>query len=247
MRRDISGWMVRLDDETVAEYVHSGSWRGQTLADVALPERESSRVLYYDGPDTITCGNVVRQALSLSSALRRRGLRPGDVISFQLPNWHEAAVVNLAAVLCGLVTNPVVPIYRDAEVGFILRDCRSRILFVPKMFRNYDYVAMSERLRPLLPDLQEVVVVRGEDPVATSFSDMIIDPQFEVPPVRLDPNAVKFIMYTSGTTGRPKGVLHTHNTIATELRAQQQYWDIGPTDIIFMPSPVTHITGFLLS
>eukprot|EP01042_Synura_sphagnicola_P031151 gene31151-40104_t len=94
---------------------------------------------------------------TLARALPHMGLVRGDCIAFQLPNWIEAAVINLAAGLAGLVVCPIVPIYRDAEAGWMLRDSRTRVMFVAQMFRNYDFAAMVDRLRPGLPDLFHVV------------------------------------------------------------------------------------------
>src|SRR3546814_4688455 len=60
-----------------------------------------------------------------------------------------------------------------------------------------------------------------------------------------DPNAVKLLLYTSGTTSHPKGVLHSHNSLMAELLAARGYWGLGASDVVLMPSPVTHITGYL--
>src|SRR3546814_1568695 len=60
-----------------------------------------------------------------------------------------------------------------------------------------------------------------------------------------DPNAVKLLLYTSGTTSHPKGVLHSHNSLMAELLAARDYWGLGASDVVLMPSPVTHITGYL--
>ena len=84
-----------------------------------------------EGSHTRTFAAMAAEARRLAAAFRASGLKPGEVVSFQLPNWYEAMVVNLAAAMCGLVCNPIVPIYRDAEVRFILRDCKAKMLFVP--------------------------------------------------------------------------------------------------------------------
>jgi acyl-CoA synthetase (AMP-forming)/AMP-acid ligase II len=129
----------------------------------------------------------------------------------------------------------------------MLKDCRSRMLFVPREFRRFDYAAMAERVKPALPDLAEVVVVRGDKGAFSGFDELLAEEGEVPPPPAQDPNAVKIIMYTSETTGRPKGVLHSNNTLHCEMRAICDYWRVSPTDVIFMPSPVTHATGYMLA
>ena len=252
MRRDSSGWSTRLDEETVTRFTRSGQWTGVTLAQCARERarQEPDRLAVVDGDARLTFQQLYERGLRLASALRRAGLRPGDVISFQLPNWNEAMVLNLAAAIGGFVCNPIIPIYRDAEVGFILKSSRTRVLFVPEAFRSTDYLAMVERLRPSLPDLKEVVTVRSVRDGYACFDrwlsrevDDLIKIERSFPEV--DPNAVKLLLYTSGTTGNPKGVLHTHNTLRAEIDAVVAFWRLTSKDVVLMPSPVTHITGYL--
>ena len=246
MRQDVSGWQTRLSDELIAENTNSGIWRNKTLADLldAQVARDPGQILIVDGDVRVSARDIHDQAGAVAGALQKRGLVAGDVISFQLPNWREAVVVDVAAAMLGLVCNPIIPIYRDAEVAYILKDAGTKIVFVPTEFRNFDYVAMIERHRADLPDLAHIVTVRGGAPGCVSYDALLEEgANFERPAV--DPNAVKLIMYTSGTTGRPKGVLHSHNTIDTENQAFSKFLGLGPDDVILMPSPLTHITGYL--
>jgi acyl-CoA synthetase (AMP-forming)/AMP-acid ligase II len=247
VQTDISGWVTRLCDEDIARYTVSGAWRNVTVADCAarLAQRAPDRVGVVEGERSVSIGRLSDEAHRLAAALRGRGLQPGDVVSFQLPNWVETLVINLAACLAGLVVNPIVPIYRDAELRHILRDARSRLFFAPASFRGFDHATMAQRLRPALPMLREVVVVRGEAAGCTAYLDLVERVQSAPPPKRVDPNAVKLLLYTSGTTGSAKGVLHSHNTIMSEVDAVIGFWDITDRDVVLMPSPVTHITGYL--
>ncbi|MGJ7531395.1 AMP-binding protein [Variovorax sp. GB1P17] len=254
MRKDVSRWSTRLDDDMAARYRASGQWTGMTLARCAADRAAGmpGKIAVVDGKVQLTFAQLLDQATRLARTMRRAGLVPGDVVSFQLPNWHETLVINLACSLGGFVCNPIVPIYRDAEVGFILRSSRTRLLFVPDVFRKTDYVAMVQRLRADLPDLQQVVVLRPGRMVDATYDGWLSqgdgegrpqDPPGEFVPV--DPDAVKLLLYTSGTTGDPKGVLHSHNTIRSEIDAVMRFWAITPDDVVLMPSPVTHITGYL--
>lgn len=246
--QDISGWRTRLTDEMVARYTASGQWSGVTIADRARDwaDRTPDAVAVIGGGSTLTYQELFDAATALARTFISHGLRPGDVVSFQLPNWHEAVIINIAAALTGVIVNPIVPIYRDAEVGFILNDARTRVLFIPDALRSISYIDMIERLRAGLPNLEHVVLVRAERPGYASFEDWRApggsdDIGFPV----VDPNAIKLVLYTSGTTGVPKGVLHSHNTLGAEIDAFAAYRSLTAADIVFMPSPVTHIAGYL--
>jgi acyl-CoA synthetase (AMP-forming)/AMP-acid ligase II len=247
--RDSKGWVTRLTPETIARHARSGAWRGETLVDRAARQRQRQpdRVAVLEGQRGRTFAQLHEDAERLAAAFDASGLRSGDVVSFQLPNWIEAMVVNLAAAMRGLVCNPIVPIYRDAEVRHILRDCGAKMFFIPRSFRSIDYVEMVERMRADLPAGLEPVVVRGEAPGFTTWDGLLARAAgatpAPTPPV--EPNAVKLVMYTSGTTGSPKGVLHTHNTIMAELDAVDAFFRLADDDVVLMPSPVTHITGYL--
>jgi acyl-CoA synthetase (AMP-forming)/AMP-acid ligase II len=246
----VSGWATRLRDEDVARYTERGEWRNVTLADCARRQAEQAaqHTAVVEGERSASFATLLAQANQLAAALRAMGLQRGDVISFQLPNWIEAMVINLAACIAGLVVNPIVPIYRESEVRHILRDAGAKLFFVPQRFRNFDYPAMATRLRSEIPSLQHVVVVRGEAPGCMDYEALLASGEGQAP-VReaSDANAVKLVLYTSGTTGSPKGVLHSHNTIMSEIDAVIAFWGITGTDVVLMPSPVTHITGYLYS
>jgi acyl-CoA synthetase (AMP-forming)/AMP-acid ligase II len=248
MRTDVSGWVTRLDDEAIGRYTRSGAWRGVTLADHAVREAEGApdRVAVIEGERSITCGQVLSEAYRLVGAFNALGLKPGDVISFQLPNWIETVAINVAAALAGLIVNPIVPIYRESEVRYILANSRARVFFIPEHFRSFDYPAMAQQLRAELPVLREVVVVRGRAPGFHTYDELLdLGGAERATRNRMDANAIKLVLYTSGTTGNAKGVLHSHNTMMSEIDAVIDYWGIDSKDVVLMPSPVTHITGYL--
>src|SRR6516164_5461077 len=144
LERDISGFMVRRSDEVTAQYRAAGYWRDGTLVDIAREraKEDPDRVLLIEGDRRLTRGEAWDKAYRLAFFLMSRGLKPGDVISYQMPNWVESSVVALAARMVGLVINPIPPIYRDSELEYILKDCGSKLIFIPEAFRKFDYVAM---------------------------------------------------------------------------------------------------------
>jgi acyl-CoA synthetase (AMP-forming)/AMP-acid ligase II len=246
VERDVGGFPVRRSADTAARYGAAGYWRDETLADVARARthEDPARTLLVEGERRISRGEVWEQARRLAAFFAARGLQPGDVVSFQLPNWIESAVISLAVRLGGLIINPIPPIYREAELGYIAADCGAKLIFVPDTFRGFDHVAMLEKLRPRLPALKDVVVVRGERPSALAWEDALAFaplPETDLP--EAVPSAVMMAMYTSGTTGRAKGVLHSHHSFDYKVRQMAEVWGLSSDDVFFMPSPVTHITG----
>lgn len=244
-------WPRRIDAARAAAWRRDGAWRDEPVSRAAraIARIDPDRVTHVSGELRLTASLLVAQAERLATSLHARGLRSGDVVSFQLPNWHEAVVIDLAASMLGLVVNPIVPIYRDAEVELILDDCGAKAIFLPSTFRGYDYAAMLARIRPRLPGLALVCGVRvdGDVPALAEADrfERLVDasvPRHQGP--EPDPDAVKMIMYTSGTTGRPKGVLHSHNTLQRAIRECARHWGIASGDAFLMASPVTHVTGF---
>ncbi len=242
MKTDPSGWSIRWSDELAERYRAEGHWRNDTLVDAARAAvaEDPARILLIEGDNKLSRGDAWEKALRLAGFFLESGLKPGDVVAFQLPNWTESAILALATRMTGIVINPIPPIYRESELGYILADCGAKMIFVPQVFRKHDHTAMMEGLRAQLPALRHIVTVRGSG--AITWDEVLsAAPVKSLPEV--DPAAVMMVMYTSGTTGKPKGVMHTHYGFDHRVRSMGEAWGIGPDDVVFMPSPVSHITG----
>ena len=243
-RRVLNGWSIRWDPARAADARARGLWIDETVAEIAARKatNEPDALLLVDGERRIDAATLYAEASAVAQALLARGFRPGDTLSFMLPNWHEAAVIYLAATLTGMVAHPIVPALRDHEVGFQLRDSRSRMIFVPAAFRRFDYHAMMQRVNADLPNPVEVVVLRGDAAGFTSYSSLLAH-RGTAPLPEVEPDSVKMLMYTSGTTGRPKGVLHSHNSLNALVTQLHDHWRAGTGDAFFVPSPISHIGG----
>jgi cyclohexanecarboxylate-CoA ligase len=227
-----------------AEAYRRGLWVTTTLADSlrAAAETSPQRIVLVDADTRLDCAALYSQATRLADALLAR-MPTGSVVSFMLPNWHEAAVIYLAATLAGMVVNPILPSLRDHDLRSILDDVESAMIFVPHGFGGHDYAAMLERVTAAMNPAPEVVVLRGEAGARTPYPALLTDRHNPAKLPALDPDAVRMVLYTSGTSGRPKGVLHSHNSIHALICQIRDQWNVEPADAFLIPSPIAHIGG----
>jgi len=240
-------WKLRFAPGEPDCRVASGEWTNKTLADYvaeAQSRDEDTVVIVADGK-SYTVAYLRQQALTLARGLQAFGLRPGDTVTFQLPNWIETAIIDLACVLGGFIVNPIVPIYRHAELRFILNDANSKIAFIPQVYRGVDYPEMYEALKRQLSVLEHIVVVRGGASGASTFDALMqAGSASTAAPAGAHPNAIKQVIYTSGTTGPAKGVLYTHNQARRVLANSMEAWALTPGTRLLIGTPVTHVSGF---
>jgi acyl-CoA synthetase (AMP-forming)/AMP-acid ligase II len=250
-RRTIAGRSIRWNEQRAADAYSQGWWVRQTLADTLAQAASSDpdRVLIIDGTVHLTARELHAQASALAQLMAAR-FEPGSVISFMLPNWHEAAVIYMAATLAGMVAHPVLPSLREHELGFMLQDIGCRMIFIPANFRGHDCAGMLGRVVAQLQSQQttspQVIVVRGECGPHIAYDTLFTSsplPESQQPLPSPDPDAVRMIMYTSGTTGSPKGVMHSHNSIHALIRQLGQHWLVEPGDKFLVASPISHIGG----
>nr|WP_319564403.1 cyclohexanecarboxylate-CoA ligase [uncultured Rhodoferax sp.] len=199
-------------------------------SDVAEPVRLTYRLLDQ---------KVDRIARGLTSL----GVGHSDVVSWQLPNWWEFMALALACARIGAVANPIMPIFRQRELKFMLDFGESKVFIVPKSYKGFDYEAMANGMRGDLPFLQHLVVLNGEG--ANSFETLLLgDDTPAFTGTGLTADDVVLLMYTSGTTGEPKGVMHTSNTLFANLHAFIETYGLTQKDVILGASPMAHLTGF---
>src|SRR5438132_2584763 len=156
------------------EYRRRGDWRPVTLAQRfdRLCLEDPHRVAIVDAERRLTFRETDGMVGRLARHLAALGVQARDVVSWQLPNWWEAAVVHHAALRLGAIPNPLNPIYRASELRSVLAEARPKVLVVPKTFRNFGYAGLAAKIRRDVPSLENVVVARGSAPGAIELDDL---------------------------------------------------------------------------
>ena len=237
-----------------------GFWGDMTISDyfAAAVARSPDRLAVVEhrvasaNRTALTYADLSDRVDRIASAFMRLGVGPGDVVSIQLPNSWQFTTLYLACSRIGAVLNPLMPIFRERELSFMLAHSESKIVIVPKRFRGTDYEPMLNALKPQLPALRHVIVIDGGG-ADNSFETLLSGPQWEAAPDareilarhRPGPDDVTQLLYTSGTTGEPKGVMHTANTLFSNIEPYAQAMRLGCDDVVLMASPMAHQTGFM--
>ncbi|WHZ00882.1 AMP-binding protein [Neobacillus sp. YX16] len=251
-----------LTHEIIEDFVKKGIWNNidlySLLEDTASKKPDQVAIVTYkeqSGDRTeVTYGELLEKVNNTAAAFTKLGVKSGDVVSVQLPNWWEFAVVSFATLKIGAVINGLTPIYRQKEVSYILKMTESKVVVIPDIYRNFNYLDMFMELKPSLPALEKIIVVtdlledNDEEDDIINFrkilnfkSDKVIQPSNTT----LHSNQLAQLAFTSGTTGEPKGVMHTHNTIEATVRSFVNHMDLSKGVKNLVVSPVGHQTGFL--
>ncbi|MDE2572668.1 MAG: 3-phosphoshikimate 1-carboxyvinyltransferase, partial [bacterium] len=194
-----------------------------------------------------------------ASLLLALGVQPGECVAFQLPNWSEFVVISLAALRIGAVCCPLMPIFREREMAFMLERARARVVFIPDEFRSRPYTASMAEIAAGLPRLEHVIVVpagRQAHPFQAPsgrarwhryhevLRGILVD-SAALDARRPKPAALAQLLFTSGTSGEPKGVLHRNDVLMRAAAMQALHLRLNGSDRIYIPSPLAHQTGFL--
>jgi acyl-coenzyme A synthetase/AMP-(fatty) acid ligase len=228
-----------------------GVWRDTTMFGEleAQASLRPDKVFVTDSTTSYTFAGLREAASRLAAGLTRLGIGPGDRVAVQLPNWTEFAVISVALSRLGAIMVPIMPIYRHDDVRFVLETAGIRAAFTPGEFRGFDHAGMFLELAASGTPLQTVIAVRA-DPVpagALGYADVLAASGEPVPAPVTGPDDPFVIVFSSGTTSRPKGCLHTFNTYCAGARLLGRSWQYTADDVQFGPSPVTHTTGLVTS
>jgi len=241
---------ANISPDHTAEMTAQGYWRNRLVLDylddavAATPGKTAiiDHRAFDNQVATLSYAELDMASRRVARGLRENGIGVGDVVSFQLPNWWQFIALHLGCVRIGAVSNALMPIFRERELRFMLGHAESKVFIAPRRFRNFDFGPMAAHLKQELPALRAVFHVGEDRP--DSFDDAFLDCAPLEDEQRPDPNDVTQILYTSGTTGEPKGVMHTANSLIAGLGPFIERMALSPDDVAFMASPLAHQTGF---
>lgn len=238
--------------------IEAGFWPDRTINQcldevvAAHPSRTALTAVRLDGGTvTMTYRELALAADRTALGLHHLGVRAGDVVAVQLPNWWEFTVTYLACARIGAVMNPLMHIFRERELSFMLGHGEASVAIIPSMFRGHDFRAMYDGLRHEVPTLQHVIAVDddGPDGFDARFTGTAWEEQLGAAEIltatRPTPDDITQLIYTSGTTGEPKGAMHSSNTLFSNIVPYAQRMGLGSGDVVLMASPMAHQTGFM--
>ena len=218
-----------------------------------MPDKLALTAAHAEGGEArrFTYRELATMADRIAVGLHRLGVGQNDVVACQLPNWWQFTLMYLACSRIGAVMNPLMPIFRERELSFMLAHGEAKVFVVPKRFRDFDHEQMALDLQAQLPQLKHVVTIDGTGD--NSFDKLLAGPAWENEPDARDvltrhrpgPDDVTQLIYTSGTTGEPKGAMHSANTLMSNILPYAERMALGENDVVLMASPMAHQTGFM--
>jgi acyl-CoA synthetase (AMP-forming)/AMP-acid ligase II len=241
---------TRLTPVLAARWRRAGLWSDETFASAlarrvrATPEREALT----DGSRRLSYCELAEGIDRMAARLRALGIGQGDVVTIQLPNWLEFAFVFFALERLGAVAVTVSVDFRSRELEYIMRFSGSKMFVCCARFRDYDHLAMAHELQARLPGLACIGVLRGEPRAGmVSLDDVAAGSGAPAGfiPVQADADAVMRMAFTSGTTGNPKGVMHSHNTTLAATRILNGDLGLGAADVMMIWLPLGLNWGYL--
>ncbi|NEB77720.1 AMP-binding protein [Streptomyces sp. SID14478] len=187
------------------------------------------RPVLLQGERTLTFVELRDRAERVAAGLHDKGVRSGTVVAWQLPTRIETALLTFALARLGATQTPIIPFYRDREVGFALRESQADFFATPGVWRGFDHTEMAERL--------------GARGVFEAYDDLPEGDPAVLPPPPADGTSVRWIYWTSGTTSDPKGVLHTDRSLIAGGSCLAHALHLSEADIGSMAFPYAHIAG----
>jgi len=233
-------------------HMEKGLTFGDMLSDSAA--RFPHNIAIRFGEIHYTYDQLKRVVDGMATSLLKLGLKRGDCVGLLFPDWPEYTITLYACATIGAVVSPMNPLYREMEITTILNHLEAKLFFMPSEWRDFSFVDLMDQIRSDLPHLEHVVV-KGEEKRTwmLDFDDLIkgdfdydsggisLSDYLKDNPVEADD--LLEIAYTSGTTGMPKGAVHTHNTRMLHSKGLANRMGATADDVWLCMTPLFHTTG----
>ncbi|WP_258000318.1 long-chain-fatty-acid--CoA ligase [Bacillus sp. Marseille-P3661] len=216
------------------------------LLDSALALKPDLEVIY-DGVRRLTYKELNLEASELASGLHQLGITKGDRVAVSLPNWHEFIVIQFALAKLGAILIPFNTRFKKEEVTYILNNSGAKVVFFPEEFDHINHFNQYQEIKENIPTLEHLVAVRFHSNEIESYENLLRAGKVkQAPKVEIDPiEDVYAILYTSGTTGKPKGAMLTHKNLVHTAVAGAECMKCSPNDVFLLPTPAFHVMGLM--
>lgn len=245
---------MKINKEQQNQYYANGFWSTETVHDMFSKsvKKFPNNTAVVDKRRRVTYEQLHDYVLRFSAGLQKLGIRKGDFISVQLPNCVEYVITYLACARIGAIFNPIPTNIGESDIKYMLELCESKLYIVPNKHHRTDFIQLASSITNQL-DIPYVMIVNYEDDQLKIESPLL---SFEdVCDIKVDYNenfnygvsadSPLIVLFTSGTESRPKGVIHSHNTVLFGEKQMQETLLVTENDAVFMASPLSHATGFL--
>jgi non-ribosomal peptide synthetase component E (peptide arylation enzyme) len=246
--------VIPYKEEDARKYLQKGWWRGITLGDLLdrtadfHPDKEA----FVDRTSRYTYSQAREKVDRLALGLMRLGIKPLDRVLVQLPNWNEFVFAYFACQKIGAITVLLIERYRHYEIDRLIRLTGATAWIVPKFTHKIDYMPIIDDVLRDHPEVKNVVTVRGSvDRPGFSSMETLIDESELTAQNRAklaernpDPMQVAHMGPTGGTTGEPKIVPRTHNSLVCGVESCSMSWDQHCEDVNLIAGPVGHDLSF---
>lgn len=241
---------MKINQNQKEQYIKKGYWTHDSLLDCwqkavhSFGERE---YVVDDRGNRYTYRQMDEAAGKAAAYLSELGIRPGDTVSYQIPVWSEFVIITIACLKAGALLHPMAMCYEEEDMVHAMNQTGAKVYFGPTWFHKTSYETRIKAAKPSIPTLEEIILLENQKAAGMdvrTFQDMMEQYEPLRESVKTDGFDVAVILGTSGTTGGSKGVMLTSNNIIFSER--QFYKELGLTkeDVMFMPAPLNHATGF---
>lgn len=244
----VSRILTRLDTEQTGAYYDAGWWRADSLYSLfaSAAKTEPARVAFQERHRSVSYAQLFDAVDRLAGHLRGQGLSAGDRVAVWLPTRVEVAVAVLACAREGFVCAP--SLHRDHTVGQVMELLRRMHAAAFIGEPTYGADAARNDIFTRLGELPSLRASLALEPAAAGMPlfDTVLSGERATASTSAGAhsNAVAYLAFTSGSTGQPKGVLHSSNTLLAPIRAMAHDWGLGRGSVLYSLSPLSHNLGF---